>query len=66
MPPDCLMAQGLLEQLDHTGGRGRHIESQRLGDLARHLVASALRVELDVAAEEVVGVHPSRAPGSDP
>ena len=55
-PPDRLVAQRLLEQLDHPGRGVLDPEAERLGDLALDLGPGALGVEGDVAAEEVVGV----------
>jgi hypothetical protein len=48
--------EGLLEQLDHPGGGRGDVEAERLGELAGDLGLGALGIELDVAAEEVVGV----------
>ena len=56
--PTASFLQRLLEQLDHAGRRLLNPESQRLGDLPLDRGAGALGVELDVAAEEVVGVDP--------
>ena len=53
---DRLVSQRLLEQLDHPGRGMRHVEPERLGELATHLGLGALGVEVDVAAQEVVGV----------
>ena len=59
-PADGLVPQRLLEQLDHAGGGVVDLEPERLGELALDLGAGALGVELDVAAEEVVGVDAAR------
>ncbi len=56
-PPDRLVLERLLEQLDHPG-RGRvDRQAERPRDLALDRGARALDVELDFAAEEVVGVE---------
>ena len=45
-PPDRLVAERLLEELDHPGGGVGDFEPERLGDLALDLGPRALGVEL--------------------
>src|SRR5205823_2011247 len=55
-PADRLVSKRLLEELDDSGGGLGNVEPERLGELTADLGLGALGVEVDVAAEEVVGV----------